>query len=297
MRSAVITIASGRPRHLARQSEGLARSGRAPEQRVVVALDPEERREIESLCPAADVLPAPRPPGTTGMPLAAARNAGAERALAGGAELLIFLDVDCIPAPELVGRYQEAAAKLDGALLCGPVSYLPPGPLDDLDAANLHRLGRPHAARPTPPGDELLRAGDHRLFWSLSFAVTARTWRRIGGFCEEYGGYGGEDTDFGQLARRADVELCWVGGAWAFHQHHESRSPALAHADDVLRNATLFHRRWGWWPMRGWLEELERAGRARYDAAGDSWVAVRGVQTRRSRGEPSTCRARKTCGR
>ncbi|WP_375545594.1 galactosyltransferase-related protein [Janibacter hoylei] len=25
------------------------------------------------------------------------------------------------------------------------------------------------------------------------------TWSRIGGFCEDYVGYGGEDTDFGRL--------------------------------------------------------------------------------------------------
>ncbi|MFJ9885294.1 glycosyltransferase family 2 protein [Streptomyces sp. NPDC091287] len=37
----------------------------------------------------------------------------------------------------------------------------------------------------------------------MSFAATADTWHAIGGFCEEYEGYGGEDTDYGQRARSA----------------------------------------------------------------------------------------------
>ena len=36
-----------------------------------------------------------------GLPLAHARNAGARHALRDGAELLVFLDVDCIPGPDL----------------------------------------------------------------------------------------------------------------------------------------------------------------------------------------------------
>ena len=38
--------------------------------------------------------------------------------------------------------------------------------------------------------------------------MTATTWRRIGGFCEDYVGYGGEDTDFDEQPRRgADTPL------------------------------------------------------------------------------------------
>ena len=34
----------------------------------------------------------------------------------------------------------------------------------------------------------------------------------------------------------------------------------MQHLESILRNATLFHRRWGEWPMPGWLEEFERQG-------------------------------------
>ena len=56
------------------------------------------------------------------------RNIGALAALNEGAELLAFLDVDCIPGRSLLGRYYEAGVDLEhrDALLCGPVTYLPP---------------------------------------------------------------------------------------------------------------------------------------------------------------------------
>lgn len=241
-----------------------------PDRHVVVALDASERDAIARACPpSSDVMA--MSPRHGRLPLAAGRNAGAKRALEKGAQLLVFLDVDCIPRPNLFARYAEVAKAAGQALLCGPVSYLPPPPDGGYELNRLHALGTPHAGRPVPPEDEFVCAGDHALFWSLSFAVTGDTWRRIGGFCEAYDGYGGEDTDFGQLARGAGVDLGWVGGAWAYHQHHPSRSPPVDHLDDILRNAALFHSRWGWWPMAGWLTEFARAGLVRYDRRQDRW--------------------------
>jgi GT2 family glycosyltransferase len=273
VRSAVITIVSGRKRHLARQLDGLRATLPAPAMHVVVALDMSEHQTIAAACPRPTRVIALDDPND-GLGLSAARNLGAETALSAGAELLVFLDVDCIPGPALLRRYQ-AAADHTPALLCGPVAYLPPAPPDGYAAGDLHALGRPHPARPVPRDDGLERGGDHTLFWTLSFAVTAATWRRVGGFCEEYAGYGGEDTDFGQLARRTGVDLCWVGGAWAYHQHHASESPPVRHLADIVRNAAVFHRRWGWWPMRGWLDAFADRGLAHHDAVGDRWVLTR----------------------
>lgn len=263
MRTAVITIASGRHEHLRRQRAGLAAGTRAPDRHVVVSMgDPE----------LATVLGAPvvTLPAGERLPLAAARNAGAAHALAAGADLLVFLDVDCIPGRELVARYEETAA--DGALLCGPVTYLPPA--RDYPLSDLPRMTDPHPARPAPRPGECRTGGDHALFWSLSFATTAATWHTIGGFCEDYTGYGGEDTDFGQRARCAGVDLWWVGGAHAYHQHHPVQDPPVDHLDDILANATVFHRRWGWWPMTGWLDAFAADGLIRYDRAAACWQRV-----------------------
>jgi len=194
------------------------------------------------------------------LPLAAARNAGAAHALRAGAELLIFLDVDCIPAVGLVERYVAAYQQLCApALLCGPVTYLPRG-VRDHSAHALQLLQAPHPARPAPAPGELVTSTDHDLFWSLSFAVSAPTWRRIGGFCPDYVGYGGEDTDFAAVAADHGIPLVWVGGADAYHQYHPVSDPPAEHLDDIIDNARVFRRRWGRWPMMGWLMAFQRAG-------------------------------------
>jgi len=254
MRVAVITIVHGRHGHLALQQEGLAASTRAPDVRVVVAMD-------DPTLDGAGVVHVPT--DDLGLPLARARNIGARRALDAGAQALVFLDVDCIPSPGLVAAYERVLADraTSGDLLCGPVTYLPPPPEGGYDLATVGALGVPHAARPCPPAGEVDRGHDrYELFWSLSFAVSAGVWEVVGGFDESYVGYGGEDTDFARKAQSAGVALTWVGGADAFHQHHPVSRPPVEHVDDIVRNATIFRDRWGTWPMQGWLDELEGRG-------------------------------------
>jgi GT2 family glycosyltransferase len=204
------------------------------------------------------------------LPVAQGRNVGTATALRGGAELLVFLDVDCIPGPELIGRYHDAAAQCDHAqaLLCGPVTYLPPPGAGGYPLDRLPSHVNPHPARPAPQGTDIVASTEYRLFWSLSFALSAGTWKRVGGFCGFYRGYGGEDTDFAQCAAAAGVTMRWVGGADAFHQYHPVSDPPIEHLDDILRNASIFHARWGWWPMQGWLREFENLGVIRRDARG-----------------------------
>ena len=129
MRAAVITIVAGRHDHLLRQRAALDPNVH----HVLVAMG--ERCRV----PGADVIRVANTP--QGLPLAQARNAGARRALDAGAELLVFLDVDCIPGPRLLERYRAVGD--EPALLCGPVAYLPP-------ASDRPEEGRPHPARPAP---------------------------------------------------------------------------------------------------------------------------------------------------
>ncbi|MGW0658465.1 glycosyltransferase family 2 protein [Streptodolium elevatio] len=269
MRVAVITLVAGRHEHLRLQIRGLASGSVRPEHYVVVTMDDPDVPSVvgQGVGDRNDVVPVRVRDGR--LPLARARNAGAEHALAAGAELLVFLDVDCVPGPRTLDRYMRTAR--DGALLCGTVAYLPPPPAEGYSLDRLPRLAPPHQARPSPPDDEVWEGGDPNLFWSLSFAVTAGTWRHIGGFHEEYEGYGGEDTDFGRMADSAGVRLCWVGGAPAYHQHHETSRPPVGHLDDILTNGAVFHRRWGEWPMRGWLQEFADLGLAEYDPSIDCW--------------------------
>lgn len=210
------------------------------------------------------------PPGPQGLRLAAARNAGAAAARGAGAELLVFLDADCVPGENLFDRYLSAAQAQPEAVLCGPVTYLAPG-VDVSDARALARATAPHAARPDPEDGTVRRAfaDEYPLFWSLSFAVLGDTWRRSGGFDERYEGYGGEDTDFAFTLRERAIPLAWVGGAHAYHQHHATSSPPWQHLDDILRNGALFSQRWGEWPMTGWLTAFAADGAIEWD--GTTW--------------------------
>lgn len=256
----MITTAHGRAGHLSRQVDGIGRSVELPDMHVIVAIDdPAVSDVVAASGNTADVVHCQS--GSGPLPLASARNIGALTALDLGAELLVFLDVDCIPGRNMLGRYHKAVVEPEhhDALLCGPVTYLAP-PGAEGYPETLEGLINPHPARPAPPDGEVVASTDYELFWSLSFALTALTWQRIGGFCERYRGYGAEDTDFAQTARAAGVPMRWVGGAHAFHQFHPVSDPPVEHLHDIVRNATIFHRRWGWWPMPNWLNAFEQRG-------------------------------------
>ncbi|MEO3936538.1 glycosyltransferase family 2 protein [Dermatophilaceae bacterium Soc4.6] len=271
---AVLTIAHGRHDHLAGQLRALLRSDLRPDLYVVAAMDDPQIRDVVA---AADgvagrtvVVDVPTTGGT--LPLAAARNAAAAAAIGAGADVLVVLDVDCLPSPDLVRTYRDALAHLDRleptngsagspgpAVVSGPVHYLPPRSPGGYAAADL-AASTPHPARPrVAPGDPV-RADDVLLFWSLSFAVTSAAWEQIGGFDEGYRGYGGEDTDFAMLLERAGGALWWVAGAVAHHQHHEVDSPPVRHLADIVRNSNRFEGRWGFYPMGGWLDAFADAG-------------------------------------
>jgi len=268
MAEVVITLVHGRHEHLLRQWRMLRTV--APEvPYVVIAMGDNAIAGLLRLDPHAHVVEIPVTPD--GLPLAAARNLGVRtaRQLGGEPELLVILDVDCLPGPGLITRYAEAGRRAPEDLLCGPVTYLPQGLLPETPEA-LAAATAPHPARPAPEAGDLERDGVHDLFWSLSFALTPATWDRIGGFCEEFTGYGGEDTDFAWRAKAAGVGLAWVGGAHAYHQWHPVSTPPIEHLDDIVRNAQIVHRRWGRWPMRGWLDAFEASGLItwRMDASG-----------------------------
>lgn len=249
--TAVITPAHGRHDHLALQQRSL--DGQIDHLRVVVAMDDEE------LAARPDV-PASLPTTPDGLPLAAARNRGAELALAAGAHVLVFLDVDVVAAPGCLAAYRDAVDEEPGTLWSGPVTYLDAPPPGGYDLATLPETDSPHPARPAPERGRRVTGADPRLFWSLSFACSDELWLRVGGFCEEYRGYGGEDTDFARLVAQSQGTLGWEGSARGFHQWHPVDSPPVHHLDAILRNSALHARRWGEPAMEGWLDAFARMG-------------------------------------
>ena len=116
--ASVLTLVKGRDGHLRNLLAGLARGTRLPERCVVV--DMGEAPAAIPPCPFP-VLHHRMP--SAGLPLAAARNAAARLA---GTPALLFLDVDCIPAANLVAALSADIAAAD-ALICCEIRYLPAG--------------------------------------------------------------------------------------------------------------------------------------------------------------------------
>lgn len=272
MQVTVCTLTRNRTRHLVNQVRGLLASVTPPAAQVVAVMGGED--------PAPAVPDTPWPiefvdvAGGHGLPLARARNVAVRATATPG---VVLLDVDCVPAPGLVGTYGRALDAFDGILM-GGVGYLPPG-WDEVDLTEqaLAEVAEDHPSRPTPPTwGELRPTDDWALFWSLSFAVRRDTlMERVGGFDEGYGGYGAEDTDLALRACRAGVPLAWLGGARAFHQHHETHDPPLQHVSSIVGNARRFRQVWGTWPMEGWLSAFDRMGLVRFDPDADVLVSLR----------------------
>ncbi|MGB7448047.1 MAG: glycosyltransferase family 2 protein [Ornithinimicrobium sp.] len=264
----VVTIVRGRHEHLGHQLRLLAQSDPDSVHVLVSMDDPDIRtiarrhggaREIE----VVNCAPDPR-----GLPLASARNVGVARAIVRHCEVVVLLDVDCLVGDQTLARYVQAARAHPHALLCGPVTYLAPDARPPRAAEELQALTDPHPARPAPVPGRAETGDQYHLFWSLSAALTPPTWHELGGFCEEYVGYGAEDTDLGFVARRQQVELVWVGGADAYHQHHPVSSPPVEHLEAIVRNANTFFWRWGQWPMQGWLHAFSDLGLVDVDGRG-----------------------------
>lgn len=270
---AVITTVRDRIAHLAAMRRGLAAqrliSGSGDVEHVIVRMggdDPwidlppgPQVAMVEMVLPSRD----DRGP----LPLAAARNAGAA---ATSADLLIFLDVDCIPCPDLIERYRWMAQQ-SGGLLAGPVGYLPEAVrVESIDVDDLSQFAVPHPERPVPDEVCLVPECRYELFWSLSFAIRRVDFEALGGFCEDFVGYGGEDTDLAFTARKLGMPFSWVGGAWAWHQYHPIEDPPRSHLADIVANAQVFRRRWGTWPMEGWLRVFADEGLIEWDSDGDT---------------------------
>jgi len=191
------------------------------------------------------------------LPLAAARNAAAGGAIG---DALVFLDMDCIPAPSLIADYAAGLSQLDG-LLMGEAMYLPGGAsARGWSWQGFEAVAVRHSDRRGPPASGIEICADYRCFWSLNFAMRRDTFLAAGGFDERYVGYGGEDTDFGKTLHAAGVAIAWMKGGIAYHQHHPHHMPPVHHLDSVVRNAQLFERKWGYRTMGHWLHAFRLMG-------------------------------------
>ncbi|RYH00767.1 glycosyltransferase [Salipiger sp. IMCC34102] len=252
MTVSVLTLAAGRAEHLANVVTGLCRQTQRPDELVIGVMQADPYDLPDTPFPVRQIH-------VTGpeLPLAAARNAVARTATG---DKLIFVDVDCIPAPSLVADY---AARLEpgAGLFMGEVGYLPQGATQgDWDEASFEAVSVRHGDRQGPPPEGVRFCNDYRCFWSLNFAMHRDDWTASGGFDERYVGYGGEDTDFGKTIDEAGLKIWWLKGAKVHHQYHPHFMPPIHHVPSVVRNAELFKEKWGYRTMEHWLHAFKMMG-------------------------------------
>lgn len=265
----VLTLTRNRTDHLQNLLKGLALSSRLPDECVVVHMN-EPAQSLgdwpfacqHSTYENLDVS----------LPLSEARNAAAARSTG---DLLLFLDVDCIPAEEMVAEYAKACEQVPSAIAMGNVHYLAQKIAPDWTEDWLKAQSAPHPIRNAAKFSPLAKEANYGLFWSLSFALSRTCFEQIGGFSESYSGYGAEDTDFAWKARASGVDLCWVPAALAFHQFHASVVPPWHHFKDITHNAQVFYAQWGEWPMGGWLKAFTEAGYIDWAAECDRLEVIR----------------------
>jgi N-acetylglucosaminyl-diphospho-decaprenol L-rhamnosyltransferase len=259
VRVAVATLQYGRREHLERQAVRV-RELAGVDRYLVVSMD-----DAPPAPEAAEVMHLPADDADQ-LPLSAARNAAI--AHLDDCDLVVLLDVDCIPDPALVEAYAEASRAVgrDRTVLLGPVGWLSaPAPAGGPIGSAVVQQARATVKRSFPAAGTVLESRPE-LFWSLSFAVSPATHRAIGGFDEAFTGWGAEDTDYGRRAHRREIALWKVGGAWSYHQPHPPARETPGQIAALVANAIHFHQRWGDWPMPDVLAELSAAARVVWSA-------------------------------
>jgi hypothetical protein len=260
-----VIITTHTTRHLRRTLIGSARQSRAPD-RLAVSCDnddPEIRALVEE---AAGFLGRPillvsRP--FTGQSRSAQVRNNAVRAAAADlpAEArLVFLDGDCVPAPDALAAHErlggsprpgrpgnlvigfridlsseQTAAFSDEALRNG----LPPVEPTAAQRLALARRARRYRRQARLRRIGLAKAHKPKLL-SANFSVLLRDFAAVNGFDESYEGYGQEDDDFGRRLYRAGCRpVIAIEAAIAYHLYHDTRAPGRWHRSP---NAARFRR-------------------------------------------------------
>jgi GT2 family glycosyltransferase len=248
MLCSVVTIVYNRNEHLQNLVRGLLKGEQQPSELIVVDID-HTVQGIDYGGLNVTVVHQDKPDAH--LPLAKARNAGVRTARS---EKILLLDVDCIPHFNFISQFCAYLDQYSDALLMATPRYLEqtvetPINFDVLEQGSAFH---PHRPKPQLP---IERCQQYELFWSLCFALTRPTFERIGGFDEDYIGYGAEDTDFAFKAREMGVPF-YLADVWAYHQQHAIYRPPLNRLDDIIVNSNIFYKKWERWPMEGWLNEF-----------------------------------------
>jgi glycosyltransferase involved in cell wall biosynthesis len=173
-----------------------------------------------------------------GYRAATARNAGAR--LAAGS-VLLFLDSGVVAGPDLVRSHldRHAAYPAGGRAVLGYTYGYRPEESPPAGLAEALRQESPEQVFGRYQDDPALQEFRHEefaavgfdlnrravpwlLFWTLNVSVNATDFRSVGGFDDDFRGWGVEDLELGyRLSRHRGVEFVGSRECWAFDMPHE----------------------------------------------------------------------------
>lgn len=196
---------------------------------------------------------------------AGARNSGAKASL--GSHIL-FLDCDLIPYPHFIRNVRAfMASNPDDIAMALAMPYwkslhlgrefisyewgkeaIDYGLLEaSVELAN-DWWGRNHSGNMMNLDASEIPPREHQApeFWSTAFCVPRNVFFRLGGFDEDFHGWGHEDTMFGAVARAAGTRMYVLDNAIAIHQNHRPEEKDVTHFKDCAneeKNLDLFKKK------------------------------------------------------
>ncbi len=185
------------------------------------------------------------------LPLGRARNYGAQQATF---EILAFLDVDCIPSEDYFCKIKNDSLS-DKALYMARPLYLIN--MVNMKGFDVLKDALEHPIRPIYT--KTFQIDDYGQFWSLCFYMNANLFFEIGGFDEDYNGYGAEDTDFAFKCRDLKIPF-FLTDTNVYHQQHAFMRPPLNSMEAIVDNSNLFYSKWNVWPMSYHLQKFNDLG-------------------------------------
>ncbi len=227
-RIAVLTAVSGQHGHLLNHVDGLALSTWPPDMHVVVSIgDRELTRGRIPITSDRWSTTVPRLPGRKRRSqFLPSVDLAARQATQDGADVLVYLAVDCIPDPRLLQLLAESVLE---APACTPSVSVPavaplresrvPGPYPV--ATGLAALTTPPTstgAGPAPPLTDTVTA------LSAAFATTPATWEMVSSCLSAWCPHGGAPADLLDILAKESVELQDVPGGTAYRQHPSGAS-------------------------------------------------------------------------
>lgn len=156
-----------------------------------------------------------------------ARNMGTAAATA---DVLVFIDADCIPHPNLVANHARHHVLHNNLVVIGARRHIRSSTISieaisqggvDFDAQELASEDRPPDFRlqlGRRTSDNTVGTEAFRFLVSSNFSVRREMFNQVGGFSEDFHRWGGEDTELGWRLSEAGLLILVDEDATIFHQ-------------------------------------------------------------------------------